>query len=1414
MPRLHPLFGFLSFVRLSAVILIFAFISSHSRGEIIYDNTSTFLNSFFSERSEYGDQVDLEGTSRRLTQILFEYFGQFAEDGDERVKVRLYRNEKPYDRYRKEPTSPLYESDWMPIKPGYNTHAISGLSVLLPLHTVTFTVEFTGIAENETAGLLFYDPPTIGYSFNEIWMRGATGIWVPVLYSTSDPKKRASASLRLIAEPETLLDQGTSATESQRALRDDANRLRFAQTFSPQVSGRLSHLVLSMQFTNQPVRVRILDTIGNMPGPNVLGSINLLRGTGIPQTIRFVEQSIFLNAGTLYAIELSTAAPTTTAPSYLLPVARNSYPRGQLWSRDESGGPWMLATTTNGDVQIDLDTRFEAHMIQAEPSAQLVSPRPSTSFDLGEPVTLEARHRPAEIGSIARIRFLDGPNEIASVTNAPFRFIWTNATPGEHTLRAIADDTFRRPFRSDSVPIYVNVAAPPSNDNFTNRLLVSGNLVRSTKPSAAATLESEPRPALDYSGRTLWWSWTAWDDSPVTISAQNSSAPDTSVAVYQGDSFESLAVVTRGISQVQFTPAPGQTYNIVLEPKDTGDLVTLDIATGDVRVQRVMPGAIRAGDPVAINLTGSATRSITNVQLFAETELVASTNSGPATLTHLFTTNGFINLFVAATDSRSIQTLSKPFRVRVRPRNDALKDAARLAGLSTNTTFSSEAATSESLDSVTFATNAHSIWYSWETPGEGVCRLTIPGREPGSALGVYVLRNDNLSPSLEPIAVKTDTETDFLEFIASAGTTYHFLVAADHPETGSLALDLRPIIRPSNDAFAHRAHLQGHSAQGVFRLTDGTLEPNELAIPNLGLSKLASAWWSWTAPATGEARLEVSGFSGRVALAAFSGATENALTLLRQAADPTFLEFPVTEGNVYHFRVIGSADERAPGTLRVSMRGLQLVRPVSNEMFQFTAGVPLQSVFLGGVEAGDVEFLANGTVITDLEASGSSFIWTNAPLGVHELRARTKGDVALVSGPVIITVATNIPAYENRVFAGPFSSTSFLLTDAGEIKVFGERPAAPLNLPRIEHQDSFHPAFLFPIANPGNVASWRSFEANGDTWLAVNDAGILFTNTDPVLPPSLAQTWSHASVGPNSLVGIASDGELYLDAARQTGQITKPDTVNRWSAVGVSRDFVVGLGDDGEVYFTDQAGTTLLTVRPPAVTAWTQIEVGANSALLLGTDGEIYSLNLEGSLVSPTPSLRNRPAEVLSWTDFAAGGQHQLFLGNNGVIYASGRNIEGQLGLGPNSPIESTVPVPVLFPPGVSRWTQIAAGEFHSLAIGSDRRVYSWGSNVEGQLGLGRHITARNIPTLAESLPGSQPPRINFIATQPNGQIVLRFETILNRGNFVEYSDDLVTWHRIAEAIPGDGREATWTDPGESLTTPPPTARFYRVVRP
>lgn len=769
------------------LLCLFIFAGSQSQAEIIYDNTSTSLERTFNERYEYGDQVDFGGIARRLTEVHFEYFGRFAEEGDEALRIRIYSNETPYDRFRKAPTTLLYESAWISITAGYHRAILNGLNVPLPLHTATVTVEFAGIAEDEVAGLLFYGPPTIGYSFNEVWLRGATGLWVPVLYSSSDPAKRASTALRLVAETDVALDQFQANTEEQVSLLHGTNRVRLAQTFRPETSGRLNQVVLSMQFTNEPVRVRILDTLGSAPGPNVLGERFVLRGAG-REPIHFFDEAIYLKAGTNYAIELSTTALPQGAESHLIASSRNGYSRGDLWSRNDAGGVWT-SLTENNDGRTFLDAYFETYIIPAEPNVELAEPRPSDAFDLSEPIEMRLVHRPLEIGTVSQVRFFDGTQELARVTNAPFVFRWTNATAGEHNLSAILEDSFRRPFRSETVNVFVLGAGPAENDNFVRRKALFGLGPRSAKPTSTATIErGEPSLAPDTSRATLWWSWTAYDNTPVTISAQNSSSSGAALSAFTGSSLSGLEPVIHGITQVQFTPKAGVAYAIRVDPVTRGDQVVLDIAVAQARIQRITPSAPRATEPVVLRLNRSSP-SLGNLSLLANGVPIASFNPNASVLTNSFATNGIFELTLAGTDHRGIQATSAPVRLTVRPENDAFRHAKLLPAAGGTVPFSSVAATAELIDPIQFGEESRSIWYRWRAPSVGVLTVEMP---PGSAstLGIYAARTNGALVTLE--AIGNLDSTNKLVFEPAAARTYYFIIAGEEPEASAFAFDFEP----------------------------------------------------------------------------------------------------------------------------------------------------------------------------------------------------------------------------------------------------------------------------------------------------------------------------------------------------------------------------------------------------------------------------------------------------------------------------------------------------------------------------------------------------------------------------------------------------------------------------------------------
>lgn len=97
---------------------------------------------------------------------------------------------------------------------------------------------------------------------------------------------------------------------------------------------------------------------------------------------------------------------------------------------------------------------------------------------------------------------------------------------------------------------------------------------------------------------------------------------------------------------------------------------------------------------------------------------------------------------------------------------------------------------------------------------------------------------------------------------------------------------------------------------------------------------------------------------------------------------------------------------------------------------------------------------------------------------------------------------------------------------------------------------------------------------------------------------------------------------------------------------------------------------------------------------------------------TPVPALRGR--EVLS---ISCGQYHTVLSLAFGGVYAFGKNDYGQLGV--ESPDVQTTPVQVSAPLVDEVVTQIACGYYHTLALTNEGKVYSFGRNDYGQLGLG-----------------------------------------------------------------------------------------------
>jgi alpha-tubulin suppressor-like RCC1 family protein len=138
-------------------------------------------------------------------------------------------------------------------------------------------------------------------------------------------------------------------------------------------------------------------------------------------------------------------------------------------------------------------------------------------------------------------------------------------------------------------------------------------------------------------------------------------------------------------------------------------------------------------------------------------------------------------------------------------------------------------------------------------------------------------------------------------------------------------------------------------------------------------------------------------------------------------------------------------------------------------------------------------------------------------------------------------------------------------------------------------------------------------------------------------------------------------------------------------------------------------------------------------SVFLATDGNLYSWGVDDRCClghTKGPGIHKLTGPGLytdgGFKDFAAGEYHNLLLTNKSRIFVWGRNEDGQLGLGH----ENDVQHPTLlsnFPDGQIP-ARVYCGAHFSAVLMEDGSVYTMGYNDRGQLGHG-NFENKNVPT-------------------------------------------------------------------------------------
>ncbi|XP_050801438.1 E3 ISG15--protein ligase HERC5-like [Gopherus flavomarginatus] len=191
-----------------------------------------------------------------------------------------------------------------------------------------------------------------------------------------------------------------------------------------------------------------------------------------------------------------------------------------------------------------------------------------------------------------------------------------------------------------------------------------------------------------------------------------------------------------------------------------------------------------------------------------------------------------------------------------------------------------------------------------------------------------------------------------------------------------------------------------------------------------------------------------------------------------------------------------------------------------------------------------------------------------------------------------------------------------------------------------------------------------------------------------------------------------------------------------------------GAGSWGQLGLGEAAAAGPVRCRPGPEPSggWTLLEAacGEHHTLLLRPDGTVCSCgaNARGQL-----GRKLRPGQRGSYTPeqiqaleaqiivhVSCGKEHSLAVCNRGKVFSWGAGSEGQLGTGEFKE-QSLIPKKI---DGLSalRIIQVTCGHFHSVALAQDGRVFSWGQNTHGQLGLGQEIPSQHSPQHVTSLSG------------------------------------------------------------------------------
>ncbi len=243
------------------------------------------------------------------------------------------------------------------------------------------------------------------------------------------------------------------------------------------------------------------------------------------------------------------------------------------------------------------------------------------------------------------------------------------------------------------------------------------------------------------------------------------------------------------------------------------------------------------------------------------------------------------------------------------------------------------------------------------------------------------------------------------------------------------------------------------------------------------------------------------------------------------------------------------------------------------------------------------------------------------------------------------------------------------------------------------------------ITTEGRLFTW-GYNLYGDLGNGTNETGYVPTEITASFNLNPAETITKVALGTDHSLAITSEGRVFTWGWNIYGQLGNDSFFNQNVPTEITTRFLLNPGE---------------TV--------VDASLGYYHSLVLTSEGRIFAWgsNETGQLGNGLTDNSNVPLNITSYFGLAegetivkitAGDFHNFAITSTNRVFAWGYNSFGQIG--DDTLVDKSTPVEITsnFALGVNETViSVSAGSYHSSALTSEGRIFTWGKNSSGQLG-------------------------------------------------------------------------------------------------